>query len=279
MRFKEGDLVAFIDREGRTYLQRLASGGKFHSHRGYVTHEAAIGAVPGTVVSSSHGAKFYVFYPTLIDFTMNMPRKSGIIYPKDTSIILLWADVFPGAKVLIGGVGSGALLLAVARQVGTSGVIVAYDVREDMLEHAARNLREFVSELPDLTLKVGDIYEPIPEEGFDRVLLDVPEPWRALPTLRKALVPGGIVCAYVPSITQANNFVNALKEAGSYALTETLEVLVRNWHIAGRSVRPHHRMVGHTGFLSFARKLSAPETIAPLAAGSLEKTLPGTDEL
>jgi tRNA (adenine57-N1/adenine58-N1)-methyltransferase len=262
MTFQAGELVAFIDQEGRAYLQRLVPGGRFHSHRGYVVHDTVIGAAPGTVVTSSRGAKFYVFYPTLTDFTMNMPRISGIIYPKDTGIILLWADIFPGAKVLIGGVGSGALLLAVVRQIGAGGAIVAYDVRQDMLDHAAQNLREFLGATPQLTLKHGDIYQPIEEEGFDRVLLDVPEPWRVIETLQKSLAPGGIVSAYVPSITQADAFVNALKGTGNYALVETIEVLVRDWHIAGRSVRPHHRMVGHTGFLTFARKLSAPQTLS-----------------
>lgn len=258
MRFREGELVTFIDREGRSYLQRLTRGGRFHSHRGYVEHDVVIGAAPGSVVVSSIGAKFFVFYPTLMDYTMNMPRISGIIYPKDTGIILVWADIFPGAKVLVGGVGTGALLLAVTRQVGPSGRVVAYDVRQDMLDHAAQNLREFLGATPQLTLKHGDVYQPIDEEGFDRALLDVPEPWRVLETLQKSLIPGGIVSAYVPSITQADTFVNALKEAGNFALVETLEVLVRDWHIAGRSVRPHHRMVGHTGFLTFARKLSQP---------------------
>lgn len=256
--FKEGDLVVFVDHQARFYLQRLSENGRLHTHRGYAEHNEVLGREPGCAVKTSGGKELFVFYPTLLDYTMNMPRKSGIIYPKDTGIILMWADIFPGARVLCGGVGTGALLIAVLRQVGATGQVVAYDVRQDMLDHAARNLEAYLGATPVLTLKLGSLYDPIEETGFDRVLLDVPEPWRAIDTVYNALVPGGIVCSYVPSVIQAEAFTTALRRSKAFTLIETMEVLVRNWHLAGRSVRPEHRMVGHTGFLTFARKLDRP---------------------
>lgn len=147
-------------------------------------------------------------------------------------------------------------MIAVARQVGPFGRVVAYDVREDMLECAARNLRNYLGETPNFTLRLGSVYETIEERGFQRVLLDVPEPWNDIDTICEALLPRGIACAYVPSITQADAFVSALKQQGSFTLIETNEVLLRDWHLAGRSVRPNHRMVGHTAFLIFTRKIN-----------------------
>lgn len=267
MPFKPGDLVVFVDHQGRFYPQRLSAGGRLHTHRGYAEHDEILGLEPGCAVKTSGDKELFVFYPTVLDYTMHMPRKSGIIYPKDTGIILMWADIFPGARVLCGGVGSGALLLAILRQVGTGGQVVAYDVRQDMLEYAAENLRTYFGLTPNLVLKLGSVYDPVEETGFDRVLLDVPEPWRAINTAYDGLNPGGIVCAYVPSIVQAETFTKALRRSKAFTLIETLEVLVRNWHLEGRSIRPEHRMVGHTGFLTFARKLDRP----------LVKETPGED--
>ncbi|MEW5761597.1 MAG: tRNA (adenine-N1)-methyltransferase [Bacillota bacterium] len=258
MPFKPGDLVFFLDHQGRFYPQRLEAGGRLYTHRGYANHDEILGREPGCAVKTSGGKELFAFYPTLLDYTMKMPRRSGIIYPKDTGIILLWADIFPGANVLCGGVGSGALLLALVRQVGAWGRVVAYDVRQDMLDHAARNLEAYFGLTPALTLKLGSIYDPVPETGFDRALLDVPEPWRAVETVYEALVPGGILGAYVPSIIQAEAFTTALRRSKAFTLIETLEVLIRDWHLEGRSVRPAQRMVGHTGFMTFARKLDRP---------------------
>lgn len=258
MPFKEGDLVVFADHEGRLHPQRLSSGGCLYTYGGHVKHVEVLGREPGCTVNTSGGKELFVFYPTVLDYTMNLRRRSSIIYPKDTGIILMWADIFPGARVLCGGVGSGALLVAVLRQVGPGGQVVAYDVRQDMLDCAAENIRAYFGPTPHLVLKLGSIYDPIEEAGFDRVLLDVPEPWRAIETVHSALVPGGIMCAYVPSIIQVEDFTRALRRSRAFAMIETLEVLMRNWHLEGRSVRPEQRMVGHTGFLTFARKLDRP---------------------
>jgi len=252
--FRKGDLALFAGSRGGTWLQRLQAGGRFNCHRGWIAHDAVLGSPPGLRTVSSRGEEFFVFRPTLADCMMRMPRRSGIVYPKDAGVALMWADVFPGARVLMGSVGTGALLLATLRQVGPSGRVVAYDVRQDMLDHAAENMRNFLGGAPNLVLRLGSVYERVEECGFDRALLDVPEPWRAVETLRGALLPGGAVCAYLPSVNQVKAFVDALRESGSFAMVEAVEILLRGWHLAGRSVRLKHRMVGHTGFLVFARK-------------------------
>ncbi|MGB9804200.1 tRNA (adenine-N1)-methyltransferase [Desulfofundulus sp.] len=261
MPFKEGELVVFADQRIKL-LQRLTPGERLHTYWGYIEHDEVLGLEPGSIVRTSEGKKLYVFYPTLSNYIVKMPRKSGIIYPKDLGIIMMWGDIRPGHRVLVGGVGSGALLLAVLRQVGTAGKVVAYDIRQDMLDCAMENIKAWFGHLPShLELKLGDIYEAGGESGFDRVILDVPEPWRAVRTLDNALVPGGILCSYLPSIMQVRTFTTVLQKSGTFGLIETLEVMLRSWHIEGRAVRPQHRMVGHTGFLTFARKLSRQEFV------------------
>ncbi|MBO8128569.1 MAG: tRNA (adenine-N1)-methyltransferase [Peptococcaceae bacterium] len=255
MYLQEGDLVVFIDQQQRSYLKRLKADGRLHTHRGYIDHSKVIGLPPGSLIKTSMDKEVYVFRPRMIDYIMNMPRKSGIIYPKDTAYILLQADIFPGARVILGGVGSGALLLAVARQVGPEGYVWGYDVRRDMLDFARRNISELLGEPSNVTLKLGNIYEQIDEQDVDCILLDVPEPWNAVENCTRALKSGGILLAYTPTIKQADLFTQELRHHKSFAMIETTELLVRDWHIRDRSVRPNHRMVGHTGFLTWARKV------------------------
>ncbi|ACA59987.1 tRNA (adenine-N(1)-)-methyltransferase [Candidatus Desulforudis audaxviator MP104C] len=264
MEFREGELVIFLDHQERSFVQRLHPQGKLQTHRGFVPHADVIGCVPGTAFVTTKGKELFAFRPTLVDFTMNMPRKSGIIYPKDTAYILLWADVRPGGRVVAGGVGSGALLLALASQVGASGFVWGYDVRQDMLDFAAANLRQFLGDHPANTeFKLGNVYENIDERDVDSVILDVPEPWQAVEPSALALKPGGIIIAYMPTIRQAESFTGALRGSNRFGLVQTVEILVRDWHIRERSVRPNHRMVGHTGFLTVARRIVRPEGQAP----------------
>jgi tRNA (adenine57-N1/adenine58-N1)-methyltransferase len=284
LEFGAGELVIFLDHQERSYLQRLHPEGRLQTHHGYVPHAEVIGREPGVALITSKGKELFVFRPTLVDFTMNMPRKSGIIYPKDTAYILLWADVRPGSRVVAGGVGSGALLLALARQVGPSGFVWGYDVRQDMLDFAARNLREFLGETGNLALSLRDVYERIDERQVDSVILDVPEPWRAVDQAALALRPGGVFVAYVPTIRQAESLTAALRGSNRFGLVETVEILVRNWHIRNRSVRPNHRMVGHTGFLTIARQIIRPEGQAPTEAletdpESVTETSPPNDQI
>jgi tRNA (adenine57-N1/adenine58-N1)-methyltransferase len=255
LEFQEGELVIFLDHQERSFMQRLHPEGKLQTHRGYIPHTEVIGREPGIALVTSKGKELFVFRPNLVDFTMNMPRKSGIIYPKDTAYILMWADVRPGSRVVAGGVGSGALLLALIRQIGPSGFVWGYDVRQDMLDFATKNLRNFAGEAENFQLVLGDVYENIDERQVDSVILDVPEPWQAVEQAAAAMRPGGVIVAYVPTIRQAESFTAALRSSNLFELVETVEILVRGWHIRNRSVRPNHRMVGHTGFLTIGRRI------------------------
>lgn len=252
---KYGELVALVSPKGRVYVKRLVEGKKYHFYEGILDCDDIAGRPAGCVVATSLGKKFFIYRPTLIDFIMSMPRRSNIIYPKDISMILLWADIFPGCKVFTAGAGSGALLIALARVLGDSGKIIAYDNREDMLETSRKNLEEFLGPRDNVVLSLGDVYEEIPDKELDRVILDVPEPWRALGPVAEAAVDGGIIIAYVPTIGQAERFYKAVEERDDYAYPEVMEVLFRTWHVSEMSTRPNHRMVGHTGFLCRAFKI------------------------
>ncbi|MFN7170955.1 MAG: tRNA (adenine-N1)-methyltransferase, partial [Candidatus Omnitrophota bacterium] len=246
-KFKEGDLVIFYDPiKGNAYLQKLVKNGKFMTHWGIIEHNQVLHREEGEVVFTHTEKKFFIFHPTLNEFIKKMARKSAIMHPKDLGIVLLWADIHPGLRVVEAGSGSGALLLALARAVGEKGEVISYDVREDLQEIAKQNVRKFLGEVPNLKFKVKDIYRGIEEVDVDRIIFDLPCPWEAINTLKESLRPGGIVLAYLPTIIQSEKFVKALQETGGFFLIETLESIIRPWNIEGLSVRPCHRMIGHT---------------------------------
>ncbi len=188
------------------------------------------------------------------DYLMDMPRKSAIIYPKDVAFILVWADIFPGARVFEGGVGSGALSIPLLRAIGPTGALVTYDARADMMEHATKNVRVFMGETPNWIQRVRDIYEGIDDGPFDRMVLDLPDPGRVAPHAASALVPGGIICSYVPNITQVQATVEAYRSSGSFSEIDTYETLYRRWEFKGATARPVRSMISHTGWLTVARK-------------------------
>lgn len=258
--FSAGDKVLLIDARDRRYLITLATGKQWHSHHGVLEHDALIGLPEGISVATSGGTKVLAFRPTLEDYVLKMRRGAQVVYPKDIGLILVYADVYEGARVLEAGTGSGSLTLALCRAVGESGRVVSYEARDDHHERAVENIEIWYSQSKpeNLELRVGDVFEAVPERGFDRFILDLPEPWRAVGTTTAALLPGGIFCSYLPTIPQVSQTVEALR-AGGFALIRTFEGLVRTWNIEGQSVRPDHRMVAHTGFLITARKL-APST-------------------
>lgn len=249
--FLVGDRVLVVDRKNRRYLVTLAEGAQFHTHTGFVPHEDLIGQPEGIVVRSTSGAWYQAVRPTLADFILKMPRGAQVIYPKDLGPILMLADIFPGARVIESGVGSGALSMALLR---AGAVVTGYELRADFAAKAVANVGSFLAPeaLERYEVQERDIYEGIDETGVDRVILDLPEPWQAIKPARGALAPGGILVAYTPSILQAVQVREALQESG-FAFAETQEVLVRTWHIEGQAVRPDHRMVAHTGFLTSAR--------------------------
>jgi len=254
---RDGEPVLLIDRRGRRYLLALKVGGTSDLRGGKIPHDDLLGHEEGGTVKSTRGERFLVVRPTLAEFVLEMPRGAQVIYPKDLGTIVLLADVFTGARVLEAGTGSGALTMALLRAVGSSGRVVSYELREDFARVAARNIQRYLGAVDTLLTRQQDVYEAIlPEDRpLDRILLDVPEPWRVVPHAADALVPGGIVLAYVPTVPQAQQMVETLRGSGMFALVETLEVLLRPWNIDGRSVRPAHRMVAHTGFLVLARRV------------------------
>lgn len=256
--FSYGERVLLLDKKRRRYLVELVEGGEFHSHAGFVPHADVVAAAEGTVLKSTHGAEYTVLRPTLEDFVLEMPRGAQVIYPKDLAPICLLADISPGVKVLESGVGSGALSMTMLRW---GAHITGYEIREDFANRARANVVSFLGEevLDRYNVKISDAYEGIdPADGpFDRVVLDLPEPWNVVPHAERVLRPGGILVAYTPSITQAAQTREQMK--GRWLDTRTVEVLHRGWHIDGQAVRPDHRMVAHTGFLTVGRFLGQGE--------------------
>jgi len=251
--FRVGERILLIDRKKRRYLVTLEEAGEFHTHAGFVPHTEIVGRAEGAVLRSTRGATFTAFRPTLSDFVLKMPRGAQVIYPKDLGPILMLADVFPGARVLESGVGSGALSMTLLRAGAT---VTGYELRPDFAARAQKNVEAFLG--PDLRgayrVELRDCYEGIDLVDLDRIVLDLPEPWQVVKHAERALHPGGILVAYTPTIIQAVQLRETLDES-AFELADTMEVLHRGWHIEGQSVRPDHRMVAHTGFLTHARLL------------------------
>ncbi len=255
--FASGDQILVVDSKNRRYLVRLQPGGEFHTHAGVTPHDEIIDQPEGTTVRSNTGARYLVLRPTLAEFVIAMPRGAQVIYPKDLGPLLLLADIFQGARVLEAGVGSGALSITLLR---AGADVVGYELREDFAAKAQGNVASFLGPSCPYRVEQRDVYEGIDEAGLDRVLLDLPEPWRVVKHAASVLRPGGILVSYLPTIGQVAQLREAL-DAGLFVLAETIEVLQRSWHVEGQSVRPDHRMVAHTGFLTAARR-AADEALA-----------------
>lgn len=252
--FEPGDRVLLFDAKARRYLVTLAEAGEFHTHAGYVRHADLLGQPEGTVVRSTAGARYTAVRPTLAEFILKMPRGAQVIYPKDLGAIIMLADLFPGARVLEAGVGSGALSMTMLR---SGADVVGYELRPEFAARARANVEAFVGKegAARYRVELRDVYDGIDERDLDRIMLDLPEPWRVVKHAVEALHPGGILLSYLPTITQTAQLRQALDES-RFAMAETIEVLHRSWHIEGLSVRPDHRMVAHTGFLTHARLLA-----------------------
>ncbi len=258
MPFEPGERVLFVDARGRRFLVRLQPGGTFHFHDGAVPHDLVLGSEEGTVVHSGTGASLLCLRPTLSDFILKMPRGAQVIYPKDIGAILVFADIGPGTRVLEAGTGSGALTMALCRATGPEGRVVSYEARREFHDKAAANLETFLGKLPPwLELRVGDVREAAASgDAFDRVVLDLPDPRAVLREVGSMLRAGGLLCTYLPTTNQVQESVLALNTAG-YIEVETFEIVLRTWHVTERSVRPDHRMVAHTGFITVGRKSAA----------------------
>ncbi len=250
-RLSAGERVLLVDPKERRYLVTLHPGGFFHTHSGIVAHDDVIGRPEGSTIGASTGRRFVVLRPTLADVVLKMPRGAEVIYPKDLGAILIAADIGPGMRVLEAGVGSGALSMALLR---AGADVVGYEVRADFAAGARANVAAWAGPATTYRVEERDVYQGIEERDLDRVVLDLPEPWRALGPASVAMRPGGILLAYLPSITQVAS-LRAAMVSKSFGMAETFEVLRRTWHVEERSVRPDHRMVAHTGFITTARLL------------------------
>ncbi|MEV5650795.1 tRNA (adenine-N1)-methyltransferase [Nocardia sp. NPDC052254] len=260
--FATGDRVQLTDAKGRQHTVVLEPGKEFHTHKGPISHDDLIGSDEGSVVQSANGTPYLALRPLLVDYVLSMPRGAAVIYPKDAAQIVHEGDVFPGARVLEAGAGSGALTCSLLRAVGPDGSVRSYEIREDHAEHAVRNVERFFGERPDnWTLTLGDVAE-YDGDQVDRVVLDMLKPWDALPAVAEALIPGGVLMVYVATVTQLSEVVEALRRQQCWTEPRSWESLVRPWHVVGLAVRPEHRMQGHTAFLVSVRRL-ADGVVAP----------------
>ena len=263
--FQDGEQVLLIDQRGKRHLIFLRKSETFHSDRGWITHDAIIGQPEGSWVRSSMGLRYLALRPTLAEFVLDMPRGAQVIYPKDLAMIMFWADVYPGARVLEAGMGSGALTLALLRAVGPEGRVISYEQRDEFARRALANIHMRLGEVTNLIVRLSPVEEGLgDEEPVDRVVLDLPEPWKLTTPVARAMRPGGILLCYVPTIIQSHQIAETLHRDRHWALVETFETLFRPWNIEGTSVRPFHRMVAHTGFITVARRV-VPEEGAPAA--------------
>lgn len=253
-----GESVLFLDRKQRRYLRRLRPGAMVRVRDGTIESEKLIGLAEGSRIRTSLGDEFLVFRPTYAELIPALPRSAQVIYPKDTATILLWGNVRSGSAVLEAGVGPGALSMALLRVIGPTGRLVSYEIREDFATLARDNVRRFHGEAPNWQLEVRDVTAGIDERDLDTVVLDFPEPWRALDAVAAALRPGGVFVGYLPTVLQVKTLVDALVEHRAFAAIETFETLLRPWYVAERSIRPEHRMVAHTAFLIVARSVPVP---------------------
>ncbi|GAA5181120.1 tRNA (adenine-N1)-methyltransferase [Rugosimonospora acidiphila] len=260
--FQPGDRVQLTDPKGRLHTLVLEPGRVYHTHRGGLAHDDLIGAPEGSVVSSSGGTAYLALRPLLADYVLSMPRGAQVIYPKDAAQIVAMGDVFPGARVLEAGAGSGALACSLLRAVGEHGELISYELRPDFAEIAQRNVTAFFGQRPgNWELRTGDVAD-CQDTGFDRIILDMLAPWEMLDLVSRALVPGGVFIGYVATTPQLSDLVEGLREQGGFTEPRAWESLIRDWHAEGLAVRPDHRMIAHTAFLVSARRL-APGVQAP----------------
>ncbi len=260
--FEAGDRVQLTDPKGRMHTIVLEPGKAYHTHRGALAHDDLIGLADGSVVTSTGSTAYLALRPLLADYVLSMPRGAQVIYPKDAAQIVAMGDVFPGAKVLEAGAGSGALSCSLLRAVGDTGALWSYELRDDFAAVARKNVEAwFGGSHPAWNLKVGDVSE-CAETGFDRIILDMLTPYAVLDLVERALLPGGVFIGYVATTTQLSDLVEALRERGCFTEPYAWETLVRDWHADGLAVRPDHRMIAHTAFLVRSRRL-APGVTAP----------------
>jgi len=253
-RLQAGDVVLFIDRKEREYLRVLRPGTRIHVRGGTMQVDHLIDREEGSTVYNSMREPFLMIRPTFASLIPNLPRRAQVIYPKDIGPILLWGDIYPGARVVEIGTGPGALTMALLRAVGPDGSVTSYEVRQDFFDMAQSNVRQFYGEAPNWTLKLANAADGLEERDVDRMTIDIAEPWTLLPVAGSALRPGAVLVAYVPTVLQVKQFIDQARGSG-FGAVQAIETFLRFWHVKGLSIRPEHRMIGHTGFVMTARRL------------------------
>ena len=256
-----GEWIRLTDTKGRRHNIQLVEGKQFFTNRGSIDHDDLIGRPEGFSITSSAGGEYLVFRPLLNEFVVSMPRQAAVVYPKDAAQIVAMADVFPGARVVEAGVGSGALTCSLLRAVGPTGLVSSYERRQEFADQAQANVEQFFDgRHPAWRLTVGDLVDDLDDDDVDRVVLDMLAPWECVDRVAEVLTPGGLVCAYVATTTQLGKTVETLRAHGGFTEPHPWETLVRDWHVEGLAIRPGHKMIGHTGFLVTARRMAPGET-------------------
>ena len=255
--FQYGDRVQLTDAKGKLYSITLTAGAEWHTHKGMLKHDELVGIPEGSIVATNGELKFQAFRPLLADYVLSMPRGATIIYPKDAAMILGVADIKPGVRVLEAGVGSGALSISILRAIGENGFLHSVEIRDDFAKISEKNVSNYFGEKPvNWKLSIGALQEQQLENSYDRVILDMLAPWECMDVASNALIPGGVFMSYVATTTQLSRIAEAIKDSGNFTEPESSETIVRGWHHEGLAVRPQHRMIGHTGFLVFARRMA-----------------------
>jgi tRNA (adenine57-N1/adenine58-N1)-methyltransferase catalytic subunit len=269
----DGERIHLVDKKGRQYALTLKAGETYQFSGQTIAHDALIGRPDGTMVTLSGGKKMLALRPTFGEYVLKMPRGAQVLYPKDLALMPMWADVYPGARVFEAGTGSGALTMALLRAVGPAGLVVTYEVREEFARTALTNIHRYLGPVPNLIALPKSAYEGIELLGdgvpFDRIVLDLPEPWQVIPHAAKVLRSGGIYLSFVPTVPQITQTVEALERATVFGMVHTFETLLRTWAVQGRSVRPDHRMVAHSGFITVARKIE-PGLLGPTTMSAMD---------
>lgn len=272
-----GDLVQLTDPKGRHHTFALVPGKEFHTHKGRLRHDDLIGRPEGIVATTASGIGYLVLRPLLRDFVLSMPRGATVIYPKDAAAIIGLADVFPGARVVEAGAGSGALTCSLLRAVGATGQVLSFERRADFAEVARGNVERFLGgPQPNWSIEVGDLQDKLDVTDVHRVVLDMLAPWECVPVVAEALMPGGILVTYLATTTQLSRMAETLRADGRFTEPQGSELMLRTWHLEGLAVRPDHRMTGHTGFLLSTRRL-APGTVLPTKRSRPAKGAYGAD--
>jgi tRNA (adenine57-N1/adenine58-N1)-methyltransferase len=268
MKFAAHEVVHLVTDDGKEYRITLKPGATFQFSGETLSYDTLIGQEDGTEVTLSRGSRFLALRPTLAQYTLHMPRGAQILYPKDLALIPMWADIYPGATVVEAGIGSGALTLTLLRAVGERGRVISYEIREDFLARAVLNIKAYLDGplFDRLLTRQQDIYEGMAEEEVDRVVLDLPEPHRVVPHAAEHLRSGGVFLAFLPTVPQVTKLVDVLSAEKRFGFIETFETLLRPWNIDGRSVRPHLRMVAHSGFLTVARRINRRSFSRPVSS-------------